>query len=158
MNDFVHTGIAVRDLSAAMQSVGGAAGVTWATPQLRHLEGIGVDGPVVADVRVTWSIEGPPHLELVEGGPGTVWEVGAGVEAVLHHVAYWTDDLAGDVARMRAAGCALELTGAAGGGEPSSFAYLKQPGGIRVELMDRAVMKPAFDAWLAGGSLPGTVA
>ena len=128
--EMVHTGIVVRELDGAMASIGAALGVRWATPQRRHLDGIGLDGPVVADVDITWSLEGPPHLELIAAGPGTLWTTSQ--ESELHHVAFWSDDLAGDVERVRRTGSELELTGAAAGGAPSSFAYLRRPDGLRI--------------------------
>jgi hypothetical protein len=156
VDELVHIGIAVGDLDEAMASVGAELGVSWATPQLRRLSALWCGRPFQAAVTVTWSRQGPPHVELVHGGPGTPWETDQAT--VLHHMAYWSDDLAVDVDRLRGLGSELELTGAAAPGGPSSFAYLKRPGGLRIELMDRRVMKRAFDAWLAGGSLPGTVA
>jgi hypothetical protein len=156
MDGLVHTGIAVRDLGSAMESVGAALGLTWATPQLRRVSAVWSGQPFDAEVMVAWSIEGPPHIELVQGGPATPWEL-TDDDVRLHHVAYWSGDLAADVARLSGAGYALELTGRGAAGAPSSFAYVKDPHGLRIELMDRAEMKAAFDAWLAGGALPQAV-
>jgi Glyoxalase/Bleomycin resistance protein/Dioxygenase superfamily len=155
MNALVHIGIAVDNLDTAMLSVGAQLGLTWATPQLRRLSAFWCGRPFEAEIWVTWSREGPPHVELVCGGSGTPWETGHG--DVLHHLAYWTDDLAVEVERLRRDGCELELTGAAASGAPSTFAYVRRPAGLRIELMDRAVMEATFDGWLAGGSLPGAV-
>src|SRR3954465_11633167 len=123
-----HVGIATRDLDAAMASVGGLFGLEGAACMG------GMAGPVRdADGPVDWvlnrvvhSMGGPMRVELLEGGPGSVWATDE--LAVLHHVAYWVDDVAATVASLAADGWALDVTMASEDGRPSMFAYMTKPG------------------------------
>jgi hypothetical protein len=77
---------------------------------------------------------GPMRVELLEGGPGSVWDTDE--VAVLHHVAYWVDDVASTVALLEADGWSLDVTIASDDGQPSMFAYMTKPGNARVELTE----------------------
>ena len=132
-----HVGIVTRDLDEAMASVGATLGLTWAveergnvTPALR-----GPDGPIQWELeRVVHSMGGPMRVELLQGGPGSVWDTDQ--PAVLHHVAYWVDDIAATAALLQADGWSLEVTVATDDGRPGMFAYLTKPGNARVEITD----------------------
>jgi lactoylglutathione lyase len=130
---FHHVGVAVTDLEAAMREVGAARGLTWARVQDLTLEG--------HRIRFTYSIEGPPHVELLQGEPGGPWGVGAGPH--MHHVGLFTSDLEADRARLEAAGLTVDLAG-------RGFTYHSGPAGLRIELVDERA-RPAFERWLAGG-------
>jgi hypothetical protein len=67
--------------------------------------------------------------------PGTVWTLSEGSN--LHHIAFWTDDLGTDSARLEGSSCPMEACMDAGGRRPVSFSYHRGLG-IRVELVDRA--------------------
>jgi hypothetical protein len=131
-----HVGIATRDLDEAMSAVGALFGLTWAevaggvaTPMS------GPDGEVDWVLnRVVHSMGGPMRVELLEGGPGSVWDTDE--LAVLHHVAYWVDDVAESVAALEADGWSLDVTIATEDGRPSMFAYMTKPGNARVELTE----------------------
>jgi catechol 2,3-dioxygenase-like lactoylglutathione lyase family enzyme len=131
-----HVGIATRDLDAAMVSVGQLFGLEWA----EVMGGVAApmrsaDGPVDWVLnRVVHSMGGPMRVELLEGGPGSVWATDE--LAQLHHVAYWVDDVAATVASLEADGWSLDVTIATGDGRPSMFAYMTKPGNARVELTD----------------------
>src|SRR5262249_8761304 len=131
-----HVGIVTRDLDEAMSSVGALLGLTWAAeepivvqPALRD-----ANGPVGWELKgVVHSMGGPMRVELLEGGPGSVWETDQ--QAVLHHVAYWVDDIAATATRLQADGWTLEVTTDSGDGDfrPSMFAYVTKPGNARME-------------------------
>ena len=132
-----HVGIATRDLDEAMASVGQLFGLEWAeeqphleTPKMRNADG-DVDWVLK---RVVHSMGGPMRVELLEGGPGSVWATDE--VAVLHHVAYWVDDVAATVASLEADGWSLDVTIATDDGRPSMFAYMTKPGNARVELTE----------------------
>ena len=79
--------------------------------------------------------EGPIHIDLIEGRPGTVWETKG---PRLHHFAYWTADLRGDIERLARDGWRLEMTKPDEAGRPTLFAYLVRDDGFRLELIDDA--------------------
>jgi hypothetical protein len=128
-------GHVVADLDAAMNRYSAELGVRWASVTA-YGKGRGVS-------RFTCSLDGPVLIELIQQVPGTVWMPEHG--APIHHLAYWTDDLAQRRDDLVGRGLRLEASG-------PTFAYLRSDGGLRIELMDRA-LEPAWNGWLAGGRL-----
>ena len=142
-----HTAQVVPDLEAAMAELGSALGLTWHSVQERVMH-IRYRGEVVrAELRFTYSVEGEPHLELLQGSPGSVWGPDM---AGMHHVGVWTDDFLADVAALEAGGMPVEVTLASRSTDgPHAFTY-HSGHGLRVELVP-VEMKPAFDNWFGGG-------
>jgi hypothetical protein len=130
-----HIGITTDDLSSSMRELAAGLGVSWTAPNtpdgiLYTVDGVAQDRPVSCVSR-----EGPVHIDLIEGKPGTVWETSG---PRLHHFAYWTNDLRGDIARLAQDGWRLEMTMADAEGRPTVFAYLVADSGFRLELIDDA--------------------
>lgn len=155
LDGFYHYGLVVKDFEQALEELGSNLGLEWASVQQRTFDVRQPNGIVEASFRVTYSVTGPPHFEVIEPCPGTIWTfAGGGV----HHLGYWSDDLAGDSARLTEAGYVWEgtyhhpdLDG------PFGFTYHTLPStGLRVELVDRA-RKAAFDQWMAGGDFPSAL-
>ena len=153
---FYHFGLIVRDFERALAELGSTMGVEWASVQRRTFDVRQPNGVVTADFRVTYSVTGPPHFEIIEACPGTIWERPS--SGGIHHLGYWSQDLAADSERLTTAGYVWEATydnPAVDG--PFGFTYHTLPAtGVRVELVDVA-RKPAFDQWLAGGDFPSAL-
>ncbi|WP_420614165.1 VOC family protein [Candidatus Spongiisocius sp.] len=144
-----HTALAVPDLETAMSFYGDALGLTWARPQQRAISIRVAAGDLTTEIRFTYSRQGPPHLELIEGAAGTVWAPVSG----LHHIGLWSHRLEIDAARLQHRGMSLEVAGLSRSGrQPSGFTYHRSAHGLRVELVDTA-SQPAFERWFAGGDL-----
>lgn len=130
-----HIGITTDDLGTSMRQLADSLGVSWtpptAGPGMLHV----VDGPPQPRPTSCVSRQGPVHLDLIDGKPGTIWET---TGPRLHHFAYWTDDVAGDVERLTGQGWRLEMTIPDDDGRPTVFAYLVRDDGFRVELIDDA--------------------
>ena len=155
LNGFYHYGIVVNDFDAALQELGSSLGLEWASTQRRTFEVRQPNGIVTADFRVTYSVTGPPHFEVIEATAGTIWAyAGGGV----HHLGYWTTDLAGDSDRLTDAGYTWEGTyHRPDSDEVFGFSYHTFPATqVRIELVD-AARKPAFDQWMAGGDFPSAL-
>ena len=121
-----HNGVRVAHLETAMQEIGEALGVTWCEPQVREQNVWLPDtGETTIPLRFTYSSQGPQHIELLEGAPGSIWD--GRVTPGLHHVGVWSDDVAGDT-------------------------YVQPPSGLIVELVWSAI-QPMFERWFAGGPL-----
>lgn len=146
-----HFGIVTNDLGASMRHLSQSLGVTWTEPGSGGVLFHGVDGRPQPQPVSCISREGPIHLDLIQGAPDTIWAAPYGPR--LHHFAYWTDDLVGDIERLAADGWRLELTKPDGAGHPTVFAYLVRADGFRVELIDVAG-KEAYTQRLAS-DLPG---
>lgn len=94
-------------------------------------------------IRVCFSLEGPPYLELIEGPPGSPWDASAGSR--IDHIGYWAPDINAAKAALDREGLELEVDGTAGGGV---FTYHRgRESGLRVELIDAATRAAFYDRW-----------
>jgi Glyoxalase/Bleomycin resistance protein/Dioxygenase superfamily len=138
-----HLGIATTDMEATMATLGTALGLTWVPldrPDITHYT---PGGSVRPSPRVSYSREGPLHVEILEAAPGTVYDPRARTH--LHHVGYWTEDFAGDLSSAGREGWSVEAAMMDDAGRLATFAYLTRPGEVRVELID-AAQRPALEA------------
>jgi catechol 2,3-dioxygenase-like lactoylglutathione lyase family enzyme len=159
MNDFAnmyHVGIRVPDIDVAMVEIGSAMGVTWASMQDREMTvwlaaaGDTPAGLVTVPLRFTYSCEGPVHLELVQGPPGSVWD-GNDFPGP-HHFGVWSDDVGAQTADLIARGWTLVLSQAPPEEGYGRFTYVRSPQGFIVEPVTSA-NRARFEGWFAGASL-----
>ena len=150
-----HIGIRVRDLQEAMAEIGTHAGVTWASVQDRPMS-VWLPGTGAAELQLTltYSVEGPVHLELLQGPKGSIWDGNDAPGA--HHFGYWSDDVGADTEALAAVGWTVELAAAAPEDGYGRFTYVRSPSGYLVEPVSIA-SKPRFERWWAGGSLTDPV-
>ena len=146
-----HVGIRVVDLEAAMADLGPAFGVTWCQVQERDQRVWSPEGGArTTPLRFTYSAEGPVHLELLQGQPGTIW--GAGDGEGLHHAGVWSEDVRGESDGLVSEGwtmLAAQLPPEDGYG---AMSYVASPSGFVLELVS-TVVRPMFERWWAGGPL-----
>jgi hypothetical protein len=133
--DLFHTGIVVEDLEAALAELTELFGYEWC-------DEVHVDQPVwlpsgdtTVEFRFRYS-RSSPRLEVIQSRPGTLWvpAVGSGI----HHLGYWSDDVAADGAAFERAGYHHEASGTDPDGRPT-WAYYRSPTGPRVELVSRTL-------------------
>ncbi len=146
-----HVGIVVPDVEAAKSHLSDLLGITWGPVlhvdayDVRAFDEGGGDGTdLVFPNTLCYSTE-PPHLELVEEVPGSVWECNE--HSNLHHIGVWTDALPADSARYTELRCPLQLCGHDADTAPIQFAYHRDPLGVRIELVD-AAMKPMMEEFM----------
>jgi len=144
--DVFHVGLVTADLELSMKTIGENLGIAWApvqqrTQRVRTGAGEARDEPII----FTYSSDGPPHVELIQSTPGSVWEVTPA--GCLHHVGAFADD----VTVPPGPGMTLEF-GGGHGEKPVGFAYYLSAAGFRVELVDGS-RRDQFKAWFAGGDL-----
>lgn len=146
-----HQGIRVPDLDVAMDELGASLGVTWCAPQQREQQvWLPGQGATSIPLRFTYSAEGPQHLELLEGAPGSIWD--GRLAPGLHHVGVWSDDVGRQTQELIDAGWALLMAQQPPEQGYGVFTYVQPPSGLIVELVWSAV-QPMFDRWFAGGPL-----
>ena len=148
-----HSGVRVPDLRAAMDELGPQLGVTWAEPVFAEAQPVWTPehGQQHVALAFTYSCEGPQHIELLQGAPGSVWD--GSEHPGLHHVGVWSDDVVGDTRAFLDAGWTLALAMSSPDEGFGRFTYVQPPGsGLLVELVSSAVL-PRFEKWWAGGSL-----
>ena len=149
--DLYHVGVRVRDLDAAMDELGKGLGLTWAT--VAHVDQrvwLPDRGATTIELDFTYSCEGPQHVELLKGEPGSIWD-GTDWPGV-HHMGAWVDDVAATTEQLVALGWTLEIAQVRPDDGYGAFSYVRAPTGFLLEPVAVA-MRPAFERWWAGGSL-----
>lgn len=154
LGEVFHLALAVGDLDEAMSSYQSLAGGTRTEPAdleaLVHAPRLS-DRPIRIRGRVCWLVGNRPPIEFWQGEPGSPWHIeGQGIN--FHHMAYYVDDLDEAAASLIAQGFELEITPYHHGDGILGFAYLRHPGGLRVEIQGSAD-RPKMEAWMRGEAL-----
>lgn len=141
--DISHMAIVVDDLDVGMQFYADALGLSWAHPWSGEIEFIERDVRRSIAASFTYSTAGPPHVELIQSVPGTLWQPTSGI----HHIGVWVEDLVGEINALSSRGFRTEVVS-----HSSGFAYMQASDGTRIELAD-AASQPDFARWVGGGHL-----
>src|ERR1700685_481167 len=106
-------GVRVTAVEAARGGVPGSMGVRWTSPATMPMKawvpGVGYRK---YELTISFSVEGPVHIELLQGCPGSYWDTGIG-GAGLHHLGVWVDDVARANEDLVRQGWVVELAGKA---------------------------------------------
>ncbi|MDA8267098.1 MAG: VOC family protein [Actinomycetota bacterium] len=146
-----HVGARVGDLEVSMDLLAQALGLRWAVVVERDQRvWTPSAGATTVPLRFTYSCQGPQHVELLQGSPGSLWD-GNHLPG-LHHLGVWADDVAAETESLIDAGWTVD-----GAERPPEegygvMSYVRSPAGLLVELVSRSV-EPAFERWWAGGEL-----
>lgn len=147
VQDYFHVGYVVPDLDEAMQRLTTSAGLRWAATRRLPVTLRTPASDISTQIDLTYSVQGPPHLELIAVRPDTIW---GSEHCGLHHLGYWTSRFADDIDALTRAGFEFEAGAVDEQGALARFAYLREPyTGLRVELRDDA-RRPAMEQWLRG--------
>ncbi len=152
--DLYHTGIVVPDLDAAMARLTALTGYRWITPLCYTLPFRTAAGSRELTSTIVYSVQGP-HLELVQEVPGSPWTAAPGNS--VHHLGYFTDNLAETGRMLERNGFSFEMT--ADVAQPSAesdlalFAYYVDAFGTRIEIVDRALF-PDWPGFLQSMAAP----
>ena len=149
-----HRGIRVADLAAAQRELTESIGVSWTKPATIPMKawapGAGYQS---YDLTISFTVEGPVHIELLYGSPGSYWDTSIG-GAGLHHIGVWVDDVAGVNKELVGKGFTVELAGQSPEEGYGGFSYVRSPGGVLFEPESGLHgSKERFERWYAGGSL-----
>lgn len=129
MTPYYHVGIIVEDIEAAMAELSGALGVSWPEP---HISQYGE-----WTIKVAYSVEGPPYIELIEGEPGGPWDTSRGPR--LDHIGIMSSDVPGECARLSAQGLPLTFEPTSVG-KPFRFCFHELPTiGAKLEVVTDGV-------------------
>jgi Glyoxalase/Bleomycin resistance protein/Dioxygenase superfamily len=130
-----HVGIVVPDIEVAMGALSANLGVTWAGVYTPHLQ-VRSQRRGVHEIPLRIAVTAQrPLLEVIEAVPDSPWAL-TGERMVLHHVAFFVDDLGIDSAAI-AGPCPIEMEGVGSAGDiPRTFTY-QDLGGLRFELLER---------------------
>ncbi|HXB85545.1 VOC family protein [Mycobacterium sp.] len=148
--DYYHTGIVVADLEAAMARLSALAGYRWITPLTYTLPFRTANGSRELTSTFVYSLQSP-HLELIQQVPDSPWIAAPGNS--VHHLGYFTDDLAETARMLEADGFTFEATADISPPDLALFAYYIDAFGTRIEIVDRALF-PDFPAFLQSAAAP----
>jgi catechol 2,3-dioxygenase-like lactoylglutathione lyase family enzyme len=144
-----HVGVRVPDLETAMKELSAGLGITWAGVIEREQQiWTPEDGASTTPLRFTYSCEGPQHVELLQGAPGSLWN--GDDRPGLHHHGIWVDDVAAETERLVALGWTLEMAQKSPEDGYGVMTYVRSPNGFLLEPVTSAVL-PRFERWWAGG-------
>jgi hypothetical protein len=144
--DQFHVGIVVEDLDAALDDLSTLFGYEWC-PKLEVSTPVALpDGESTLDLVFTYSTAAP-RLEVIQSIPGTLWMPAPA--SGIHHVGYWSDDVAADAAALTARGYLAEAAGVRPDGAPV-WAYHRSPTGPRIELVSRDIAGGLEQYWASG--------
>jgi catechol 2,3-dioxygenase-like lactoylglutathione lyase family enzyme len=137
-----HVGVVAADIDAAMTQMSRDLGLTWKGGRPSRQELTLYGEPRSLEMRIAHSVQGPPHVELIQAVPGTPWEAPAAVGT--HHLCYWSDTSAEAGAALEAAGARRVL------GKPGAESgYFQFPNGLLVEVIGRE-LRDKLTAWIKG--------
>ena len=146
-----HVGVLVPNLEMAMTELGDGLGLTWSAMVEREQPiWSPKHGASTLPLRFTYSSQGPQHVELLQGPPGSIWDGVA--HPGVHHMGVWVDDVGAEVERLTSLGWTLELALRAPEEGYGTFGYLRSPSGFLLEPV-LASLKPMFERWWAGAPL-----
>jgi lactoylglutathione lyase len=146
-----HVGYVVQDLEAAMKEFGGLMTSEWALVARRvSATWDPKSGRRDVPIGVTYSRTGPPHVELVEGVAGSLWEPSE--RPRLHHVGVWAGDMIAESAALTTQGYPVVGHGLDADGQTARFVYHDVGHGPLLELVDAAA-RDAWEAWVRGEQL-----
>lgn len=140
-SDQFHAGVVVDNIEAAMADLTMLFGYEWCPTLTVPLPVLFPHEEKTVELTFTYSMSAP-RLELVETVPGTLWSPVAGV----HHLGYWSDDLAGDGDLLEAKGYAMEAAGVSPDGS-TLWCYHRKANGFRVELVNRGLRSFLEQYW-----------
>jgi catechol 2,3-dioxygenase-like lactoylglutathione lyase family enzyme len=149
-----HVGILVEDLAEGVKRYSDILGVRFRPPNLAKFAVVEQDGASApADLLMTYSMEGPVYVELMQATGSGVWSAKHGFG--LHHIGGFASDIPQHMRRLMEADLHPEASAYTPGGE-LLLSYFR-PGGLmgtRYELLSEK-LKPGWAAWVAGGPPPG---
>jgi hypothetical protein len=152
VGELFHTGIVVDDLDEAMALLTRIAGLTWAAPQTVGGFIATPKGALYRKLKVTYSVEGPHRVELIQHLDSTAWDNVTGGHRV-HHLGLWTDDLRAGMERMAALGLEAEAHGLDQDGRPVGPSFHRHAAsGMWIELLETSY-REAMEEWWTGAEL-----
>jgi catechol 2,3-dioxygenase-like lactoylglutathione lyase family enzyme len=144
-----HVGILVPDIDEAIARFTEVLGLSFNEPAVAHVDRFEHGSSVEAlDLKISWSIQGPPYLELLESQDSS--SLYGHAHEGLHHVGLWEPDPEALVDRLRNLGVGQEATQYTP--DDRILATYTPPGelyGTRLEFIE-ASRRPGLEAWIAG--------
>jgi Glyoxalase/Bleomycin resistance protein/Dioxygenase superfamily len=143
---YFHIGILVKDLEAAMERFKKMIQVSFRPPRVVQVIQEHMPGRNLADLRFTYSYEGPPYYELLEAHETGVFGLQQGEGP--HHVGMWASDGRARLRDLQGRGLRPEIVHYSSDGL-LVFAYFEPADlcGTRIEILD-ASQRALHEEWI----------
>ena len=138
-----HVGVVVPDLDAELDRLSALFGYAWSDEVALTTPVRFPSGEQDVEIRFRYSRD-QPRVEIIQQRPGTIWMPVEG--SGLHHLGYWSDDVAADAAALREAGYDVEAEGVDPSGTPT-WAYYGAADRPRIELVSTSVRPFMEQLW-----------
>ena len=144
-----HVGVLVPDLDQATARFAAVLGLTFTESAIAHVDRFEQRSRVEElDLRITWSVEGPPYLELLESQDNDGL-YGRSQEG-LHHIGLWEPDPETLIERLGGLGLENEATQYMPDDRIlATYTAPQELYGARLEFIE-AGRRPGMEAWLTG--------
>jgi catechol 2,3-dioxygenase-like lactoylglutathione lyase family enzyme len=145
-----HVAFLVQDLDAAMEKVGDTLGIRFLPPILAEVPILEQgSSSTTTRLRLSWSREGPPHVELIEAQGDGLYSAGRGEG--FHHLGTWQEDFNALFARLDERGIPTEaLQRERDRSVIASYTLPSSLYGMRLEFVSE-MRKTDIQLWLQGG-------
>jgi hypothetical protein len=136
-----HVGVVVPRLEPAVEQLSATFGLEFPpimdTPAVLLMHRPNRDADEQIRIRASQSLQ-HPRVEVIEAVPGTPWALRSEAGFLLHHLAYWTDDLATDSRKISEVS-PLQIYGVGQDGTtPKTFTYQLLEDGLLFELLEQS--------------------
>jgi hypothetical protein len=142
-----HVGIVVDDVAASRSALSDILGVRWCQEQQADLRLDTRDGIRAGRLHFVYTMDGPPHLELIKRMPDSPWD-----RVGLHHLGFWSDNPALESARLDRLNCLRESVVVDEEGNWLLGLYHTMPDGTRFEIVDIGASGPKLARYLSGSA------
>jgi catechol 2,3-dioxygenase-like lactoylglutathione lyase family enzyme len=149
---YFHIGILVKDLDAAIRRFHKVLQISFRAPRVVQVTLDHTAGKNPAELRFTYSLEGPPYYELLEALDTGIFGLQQGEGP--HHIGMWASDGRERVKDLQGRGLRPEIVHYSVGGQ-LVFAYFEPADflGTRIEVLDSS-QRAIHEEWIkktAGG-------
>lgn len=141
--DQFHVGIVVDDLEASLDEYAALFGYEWCDEVHVEQQVLLAEGQETIEFQFSYSRSGP-RIEVIQSQPGTLWTPAPG--SGIHHLGYWSDDVASDGHDLEKSGWVMEAAGIDGSGS-RPWAYHRSVHGPRIELVSLALRPLIEQMW-----------
>ncbi|WP_255400477.1 VOC family protein [Novosphingobium sp. HII-3] len=146
-NKLHHHGFIVDDICRSMNDLQDGLALKWAP--VREFDPLRVwlpdKGWSEAHLTVTYSRQGPIHVELIQAAPGGAYDALRAVSAA--HVGAWVDDVGAEVETLLAEGWRIVAAGASPKHGYGQMAYMVCGDGPVLELVGETI-RPMIEEWI----------
>ena len=136
-----HVGVVAKDIDVAMAAFTKELGVHWKGGYPLKMDVCVYGKPLSLEMRIAHTIEGEPHIELIQAIADTPWQVTRGRE--WHHLCYWSEEASELCQSLLDKGYARVL-----GFPGEDSGYFQAPDGLLIEIINAKLYRD-LSGWLS---------